>query len=95
MITLKIIEEFLQNKEIAVIGASSDRKKFGNVILRFFKDRGFIFFPVNPGVKEIEDIKCFPDTKSLPHTVKDVVFTSKPEITEVLIKRIPRGSASG
>lgn len=88
MITLKIIEDFLQNKEIAVIGASSNKKKFGNIILRFLKARGFNVYPVNPGLNEIEGVKCFPDTKSLPSAVKSAVFVTKPEVTEIVIENI-------
>lgn len=88
MITLKNIEDFLRNKEIAVIGASANKKKFGNIILRFLKVRGFNVFPVNPDVKEIEGIKCFPDTKSLPAIVKSAVLITKPEVTEIVIDNI-------
>ncbi len=88
MITLKIIEDFLQDKEIAVIGASANKKKFGNIILRYLVARGFNVFPVNPVVKEIEGINCFPDTKSLPSNVKSAIFITKPEVTEIEIENI-------
>ena len=34
MVFRKNIQEFLKNTEIAVIGASSNSKKFGNIVLK-------------------------------------------------------------
>ena len=41
-------------KTVAVIGASSDRRKFGNKALRAFAQQGYIVFPINPHEREIE-----------------------------------------
>jgi uncharacterized protein len=88
MISLKAIDDFLQNKEIAVIGASADKKKFGNIVLRSLKERGFHVYPVNPGASNIEGIPCYPDIKSLPAIVKTAVFITKPEVTEIIVENI-------
>ena len=88
MITLKSIEDFLANHEIAVIGASDNKKKFGNIVLNKLKDNGYAVYPVNPRLTEIDGIKCYPDIESLPETVKAAVFITKPEITEKIIIQI-------
>lgn len=44
---------------IAIIGASVDRKKFGNKAVRAYKEKGFEVFPVNPKESEIEGLKCY------------------------------------
>ncbi len=41
-------------KTVAVIGASSDRRKFGNKALRAFKAEGHHVIPVNPNEREVE-----------------------------------------
>ena len=36
------------NKTVAIIGASSDRAKFGNRALRAFRRQGYNVIPINP-----------------------------------------------
>lgn len=88
MVALKNIEDFLINKEIAVIGASTNKKKFGNIIMRSLKEKGFDVFPVNPSADEIEGVKCFPDTHNLPGSVKAAILVIKPEGTIKIIENI-------
>jgi predicted CoA-binding protein len=44
---------------VAVIGASSDRRKFGNKALRAFRDHGDIVIPINPKEPEVEGEKTY------------------------------------
>ena len=46
-------------KTVAVIGASSDRRKFGNKALRAFRNRGYTVVPINPREKEIEGVRTY------------------------------------
>jgi predicted CoA-binding protein len=39
---------------VAVIGASADRRKFGNKAVRAFAARGYRVFPIHPTAREIE-----------------------------------------
>ena len=39
---------------IAVLGASSDRRKFGNKCVRAYLSRGHMVYPVNPKDAEVE-----------------------------------------
>jgi len=85
---LKFIEEFLSNKNIAVIGASSNKKKFGYIILDHLLKRDYNAVPVNPTAGEILGLQCYRNIESLPADFKAVVFVSKPEITEAITKQI-------
>jgi uncharacterized protein len=44
---------------VAVIGASSDRRKFGNKALRAFRDHGDTVIPINPKEPEVEGEKTY------------------------------------
>jgi uncharacterized protein len=88
MTEIKTIEAFLANKEIAVIGASTNKKKLGNLILTALAQKGVKVFPVNPKHSEIEEKKCYPDTKSLPASIKAAVISTHPEATEKIIENI-------
>ena len=49
---------------IAVLGASSNRHKFGNKCVRAYAHAGYQVFPINPTEKEIEGFPAF--AKRLP-----------------------------
>ena len=43
-------------KTVAVVGASSDRRKFGNKALRAFQAEGYRVFPINPNEPSVEEL---------------------------------------
>jgi len=88
MVTIESIEGFISNKNIAVIGASSHKKKFGYIILDHLLKRGFNVVPVNPTAGEILGLQCYTTIESLPSDFKAVVFVTKPNITEATTKQI-------
>lgn len=46
-------------KTVAIIGASADRRKFGNKALRAFEAQGFRVIPINPNEREVEGHKAY------------------------------------
>src|SRR5829696_10147625 len=53
-------------KTVAVIGASSDRDKFGNKALRAFAQRGYTVIPINPTEDEVEGRRAFASVLDVP-----------------------------
>ncbi len=51
---------------VAILGASRDRRKYGNQSLRAHLQQGYDVYPVNPHAAEIEGLKCYPDLASVP-----------------------------
>ena len=56
-------------KTVAVIGASSNRAKYGNKALRAFERQGFQVIPINPHETEIEGHKAYPTVLDYPGTL--------------------------
>jgi len=54
------------NKTVAVIGASSNRSKFGNKALRAFQKRGYRVVAVNPNEPEVEGHRTYPSVLDVP-----------------------------
>ena len=54
------------NKTVAVIGASSNRSKFGNKALRAFQKRGYRVIAVNPNEPEVEGHPTYPSVLDVP-----------------------------
>lgn len=56
-------------KTVAVVGASSNRNKFGNKALRAFEKRGYRVIPVNPNETEVEGHPTFKSVFDIPGEV--------------------------
>lgn len=82
------------SKTVAVIGASSDRRKFGNKAVRAFVAQGYTVVPVNPHEAEIEGLKAYRSVLDIPGPV-DMATVYLPAdagvrvIPEIAQKRIP------
>jgi len=59
-------------QSIAIIGASKDRKKYGNKALRAFVDGGWTVYPVNPQAEEIEGIPAYASIRDVPEPIDRV-----------------------
>jgi uncharacterized protein len=62
----------------AVVGASEDRGKFGNLTFRELLSRGKKVYPVNPNAKSVEGYVCYPNLTSLPEKVDRVLIVVPP-----------------
>ncbi|SHH52242.1 CoA-binding protein [Thermosipho atlanticus] len=67
-------------KKVAVIGATTNREKYGNIIIRDLKKKGFEIIPVTPKYDEIEGIKTVKEVKDLPKEVDLLVFVVPPKV---------------
>jgi predicted CoA-binding protein len=54
------------SKIVAVIGASSDRNKFGNRALRAYERQGFTVLAINPHEQEVEGHRTYPSVLDVP-----------------------------
>lgn len=81
------IDAFLAGDSFAVVGASTDRNKYGNKVLRAYLQAGRRVFPVNPKLDEVEGQRCYPDLASLPEKVSGVSIVTPPAITERVVEQ--------
>ncbi|MBA3638238.1 MAG: CoA-binding protein [Acidobacteria bacterium] len=58
-----------EKKTVAVIGASSDRNKFGNEALRAFERQGYSVLAINPNEAEVEGHRTFASVLDVPGTI--------------------------
>ncbi|HKL49036.1 MAG TPA: CoA-binding protein [Desulfuromonadales bacterium] len=80
------IEKFLEAAAFGVAGASTDRNKYGNKVLRCYLQNDRKVVPVNPKADEIEGIRCVDSVKSLPEEVKSLSIVTPPQITEKVVE---------
>lgn len=80
------IDAFLNGSPFAVVGASTNREKYGNKVLRCYQQHGLKAYPINPRADEIEGIKCYPDLASVPEAVHGISVITPPKITEQVVE---------
>jgi len=92
MVTQEQFDRFFAAKAFGVVGASANRDKYGNKVLRSYIQHNMRVIPVNPREKEIEGIPCVTGVPDLPPEVKSVSVITPPAITEQVVEMaIARG----
>ena len=79
-------------KTIAILGASADRKKFGNKAVRAFVQSGYTVYPVNPKEMQIEGLPVFRSLAEVPERPNLISVYLLPP---VLLKVLPEIAAKG
>jgi predicted CoA-binding protein len=77
-------------KVVAVIGASSDRQKFGNRALRAFRDMGYAVVPINPYEPEVEGMRTYGSVLEVPGPIDMATFYVPPEVGIEIIAEMAR-----
>jgi uncharacterized protein len=73
---------------VAVIGASSDRAKFGNKAVRAFRQRGYTVWPVNPHEMEIEGLPVYRSIADVPGPIDMVTVYVPPDVGLQVIEAV-------
>lgn len=81
------ITAFLAGSPHAVVGASRDRSKYGNKVLRAYMQTSRAAVPVNPIEEKVEGEKAYPDLASLPEKVHGVSVITPPKVTESIVEQ--------
>jgi uncharacterized protein len=81
-------------RTVAVVGASSNRSKFGNKAVRAFREQGYTVIPINPTEREIEGLVAYRSVLDVPGPIDlasfyVLPFTGRIVIEEVAAKGIP------
>jgi hypothetical protein len=77
-------------KIVAVIGASSNPRKFGNRAVRAFQRQGYTVIPINPNGRDVEGLKTYASVLDVPGPIDMATVYVPPEIGEGVIEEIAR-----
>ena len=81
------IDMFLSSPVIGVVGASNNRNKFGNKVLRCYLEHNRKVVPVHPAQKKVEGLACVADVTDLPDQAKSISVITPPQVTEKIVQR--------
>lgn len=84
------IDMFLDARAYGVVGASANRDKYGNKVLRCYLQNGYRVIPVNPKENEIEGIPCVAAVRDLSDDVKSISVITPPAVTEQVVEEAAR-----
>jgi uncharacterized protein len=75
---------------IAVVGASNDRRKFGNKAVRAFRAQGHTVVPINPREPEVEGERAYASVLDYPGTIDEATLYVPPAVGVSLLPEIAR-----
>ena len=75
----KLLDE--PDVSIAVVGATDNSSKYGHVIYRDLKHKGFTVYPVNPQRTSVDGDPAFPNVGDIPGKPTIVNFVVPPSTT--------------
>ncbi len=81
------IEQFLGGAPHAVVGASVDRAKYGNKVLRAYLQTHRTVYPVNLHADEVEGLTAYRRLADLPEAAHGISIITPPEVTEAIVEQ--------
>ena len=65
---------------VAVVGASSNRQKYGNKAVRAYVAQGHEVIPINPNETEVEGLTTYPKVSDVPGELDRVLLYVPPSV---------------
>lgn len=82
-----LVQDFLAQKKIAVVGVSDKRETGCNLAYKKFKENGYQVYGVNPRISTYDGTPCYPDLKSIPETPDAIFILTSPKVTEQIVQQ--------
>ena len=82
-----LVQDFLSQKRIAVVGVSNKRETGCNLAYRKFREAGYSVSAVNPHITTFEGDPCYPDLESIPETPEAVFILTNPRVSEQIVQQ--------
>jgi predicted CoA-binding protein len=76
-----------KNVTVAIVGANNHPSKYGYVIYRDLKRKGFKLFPVNPHTAEVDGDRSYATLAEIPERPAIVNFVTPPKATLEILKQ--------
>ncbi|MCA9051425.1 MAG: CoA-binding protein [Planctomycetaceae bacterium] len=80
------ISEFLAGDTFAVVGASTDRQKYGNKVLRCYLQNERNVVPVNPKADVVEGVPAVAHLRDIPEPPHGISIITPPSITADVVR---------
>ena len=82
-----LVQDFLAQIKIAVVGVSDKRETGCNMAYKKFKESGYQVFPINPRLSTYDGAACYPDLRSVPEKPDAVFILANPKVTDQIVQQ--------
>ena len=82
-----LVQDFLAQKKIAVVGISDKRETGCNLAYTKFKESGYQVYAVNPRITTYDGETCYPDLTSIPEKPDAVFILASPNVTDQIVQQ--------
>jgi len=82
-----LVQGFLEQKVIAIVGVSDNRETGANRNYKTFKQHGYQVYAVNPRISVFDGAPCYPDLKSIPEKPDAVFMLTSPKVTDLIVQQ--------
>lgn len=86
MTTRAAVNDFIAQKNIAVVGMSRKGTGFGNIAAKELTQKGYQVIPVHPQAESIDGVRCYPNLGAVPGKVDGVLIVVPPSQTEQVVR---------
>ena len=83
----EMVDDFLAQQRVAVVGVSRSLNKTGDAIYDKFKSHGYEVVPINPHVAEYKGEPCYASVVDVPGGVQAAMLITSPETTEKVVRQ--------
>jgi len=83
----EIIGKFLEDKKVAMVGASSNKDNFGRSLMAELQKMDYQVIPVNPKCDKVEGVSCVSTVRDLPGDVQSVILAVPASLTDDIVKQ--------
>lgn len=77
-------------KTVAIVGASSDRRKYGNKAVRAFQSQGYRVVPINPHEASVEGLASYASVLDVPDPIDMATVYVQPDVAVRLLGEFER-----
>jgi len=82
-----MVQDFLAQKKVAVVGVSDKRETGCNLAYTKFKENGYQVFGVNPRISTYNGDPCYADLKAVPEKPDAVFILASPKVTDEIVQQ--------
>lgn len=82
-----LVQAFLAQKTIAIVGVSDKRETGCNLNYKKFKEGGYKVYAVNPRISTFDGVPCYADLKSIPEKPDAMFMLTSRKVTEAIVQQ--------
>ena len=83
-----LIQDFLAQKHIAIVGVTRDEKGWGRTLYDEFNKRGYDTYAVNPNARDVAGVTCYASLCDLPTKPDGVLLAVPPHVTDQVVREV-------